>query len=224
MREWRAKAARITRGRHADQKRVLHDAQLSTLAERKAKEKRRAGISRERGDDRAVGKGSGARITPHRACMLGAFGVSALFLDSTWPTTIRSDRVRLRGRWIRWIYFPLLISHIALAAAIVPLALITIYRAVRGEFGRHRRLARWTFPVWLYVSVTGVMVYWLLYRAGPEATGVGGSAPPIRLRPMLATPGPTSPTGPAGSTRKSTTASASSPTRTARGSPSSPAT
>ena len=53
-----------------------------------------------------------------------------------------------------------------LAAAIVPLALVTIYRALRGEVARHRRLARWTLPVWLYVSVTGVMVYWLLYRGG----------------------------------------------------------
>ena len=83
------------------------------------------------------------------------------------PTTTRSDRDRSRGRdGIRWVYFPLLLSHIALAAAIVPLALVTIYRALRGDVARHRRLARWTLPVWLYVSVTGVMVYWLLYRVG----------------------------------------------------------
>jgi putative membrane protein len=107
------------------------------------------------------------RIRAHRACMVGAFGVSALFLVSyvAYHYSFGSRPFAGHG-WIRWIYFPLLISHIVLAAAIVPLALITIYRALRGEFARHRRLARWTFPVWLYVSVTGVMVYWLLYRSG----------------------------------------------------------
>jgi putative membrane protein len=107
------------------------------------------------------------RTGAHRACMLGAFGVSALFLVSyvTYHYSFGSRPFTGHG-WIRWVYFPLLISHIALAAAIVPLALITIYRAVRGEVGRHRRLARWTLPVWLYVSVTGVMVYWMLHRSG----------------------------------------------------------
>jgi putative membrane protein len=66
--------------------------------------------------------------------------------------------------WIRAVYFPLLISHIVLAAVIVPLALTTVYRALRGDFARHRRIARFTLPIWLYVSVTGVLVYWMLYR------------------------------------------------------------
>jgi putative membrane protein len=107
------------------------------------------------------------RVRAHRACMLGAFGVSALFLVSyvVYHATFGSRPFAGQG-WIRWIYFPLLISHIVLAAGIVPLALVTIYRAWQGEVGRHRLLARWALPVWLYVSVTGVMVYWLLYRAG----------------------------------------------------------
>ena len=107
------------------------------------------------------------KIRAHRACMLGAFGLSALFLVSyvTYHYSFGSRPFAGQG-WIRWVYFPLLISHIALAAGIVPLALVTIYRALRGEVARHRRLARWTLPVWLYVSVTGVMVYWLLYRGG----------------------------------------------------------
>src|SRR5207245_10576894 len=66
--------------------------------------------------------------------------------------------------WIRLIYYPMLLSHIVLAAAIVPLALTTVYRALQGNFARHVRIARWTLPIWLYVSVTGVLVYWMLYR------------------------------------------------------------
>jgi putative membrane protein len=107
------------------------------------------------------------RIQVHRACMLGAFGVSVLFLISYVAYHYAFGSRPFSGHgWIRWVYFPLLISHIALAAGIVPLALITIYRAWRGEVARHRRLARWTLPIWLYVSVTGVIVYWLLYRVG----------------------------------------------------------
>ena len=107
------------------------------------------------------------RIRAHRACMLGAFGLSLLFLVSyvAYHYSFGSRPFAGQG-WIRWVYFPLLLSHIALAAAIVPMALVTIYRALRGDVARHRRLARWTLPVWLYVSVTGVMVYWLLYRMG----------------------------------------------------------
>jgi putative membrane protein len=107
------------------------------------------------------------RIQVHRACMLGAFAVSALFLISyvVYHAAFGSRPFTGQG-WIRWIYFPLLVSHIALAACIVPLALLTIFRAWRGQVARHRRLARWTLPLWLYVSVSGVMVYWLLYRVG----------------------------------------------------------
>jgi putative membrane protein len=105
------------------------------------------------------------RVGAHRACMVSAFGVSVLFLLSYVAYHYGSGSRSFTGQgWIRLIYFPLLISHIVLAAAIVPLALVTIYRAWREEFVRHRRVARWTFPVWLYVSVTGVVVYWMLYR------------------------------------------------------------
>ena len=107
------------------------------------------------------------KIRAHRACMLGAFAVSVLFLVSyvAYHSSFGSRPFAGHG-WIRWVYFPLLISHIVLAAGIVPLALLTIYRACAVRSSRHRRLARWTLPVWLYVSVTGVLVYWLLYRVG----------------------------------------------------------
>jgi uncharacterized membrane protein YozB (DUF420 family) len=70
----------------------------------------------------------------------------------------------MRQGWIRPVYFTILVTHIILAAAIVPLALITLYRAWREDFGRHRRIARWTWPLWMYVSITGVVIYWMLYQ------------------------------------------------------------
>ena len=105
------------------------------------------------------------RVTAHKACMLSALVVSILFLVSyvTYHSLAGSRRFAGEG-WIRLVYFPLLVSHIVLAAAIVPLALTTVYRALQGNFARHVRIARWTLPVWLYVSVTGVLVYWMLYR------------------------------------------------------------
>lgn len=104
-------------------------------------------------------------VTAHRACMVSALAVSSLFLVSyvTYHSLAGSRPFGGQG-WIRLVYFPLLVSHIVLAAAIVPLALTTVYRAVRGDFARHVRIARWTLPLWLYVSVTGVLVYWMLYR------------------------------------------------------------
>ncbi|HEX6211675.1 MAG TPA: DUF420 domain-containing protein [Methylomirabilota bacterium] len=107
------------------------------------------------------------RIAAHRACMLGAFCVSVLFLISyvTYHALAGSRPFTGQG-WARWVYFPVLISHIVLAAAMVPFVLTTLYRALGGQFERHARLARLTLPVWLYVSVTGVLVYWLLYHLG----------------------------------------------------------
>ncbi len=104
------------------------------------------------------------RIPAHRACMLGAFCVSVLFLLSyvTYHALAGSRPFTGQG-WARSIYFPLLVTHIVLAAAMVPFVLTTLYRALGGEFARHARLARRTLPVWLYVSVTGVVVYWMLY-------------------------------------------------------------
>ena len=104
-------------------------------------------------------------VTAHKMCMVSALVVSTLFLVSyvTYHSLAGSRPFGGQG-WIRAVYFPLLISHIVLAAVIVPLALVTVYRALQGSFARHVRIARWTLPIWLYVSVTGVLVYWMLYR------------------------------------------------------------
>lgn len=104
------------------------------------------------------------RIAAHRTCMLAAFSVSALFLISyaTYHALAGSRAFGGQG-WARWVYFPMLVSHIVLAAAMVPFVLTTLYRALGGDFVRHARLARRTLPVWLYVSVTGVLVYCMLY-------------------------------------------------------------
>jgi putative membrane protein len=107
------------------------------------------------------------RIPLHRACMLGACAVSALFLISYVAYHYLAGSRPFAGQgWIRWAYFPILISHIILAAAMVPFVLTTVYRALSGNFVRHVRIARFTLPVWLYVSVTGVIVYVLLYHLG----------------------------------------------------------
>jgi putative membrane protein len=108
------------------------------------------------------------KIAAHRACMLGAFAVSTLFLVSYVVYHALAGSRPFAGQGaIRWLYFPLLLSHIVLAAAMVPFVLTTLYRALGGDFARHARLARKTAPVWLYVSVTGVVVYWMLYRLFP---------------------------------------------------------
>jgi uncharacterized membrane protein YozB (DUF420 family) len=110
------------------------------------------------------------RIAAHRACMLAAFGVACLFLASylTYHAQAGTTRFTAQG-WIRTLYFVLLTSHTVLAAAIVPLAIVTLRRGLRRDDGRHRRIARWTLPVWLYVSVTGVLVYAFLYHWYPPA-------------------------------------------------------
>jgi putative membrane protein len=104
-------------------------------------------------------------VAAHRACMLSAFGASTLFLVSYVVYHARAGSVPFAGQGlVRPVYFALLLSHIVLAAAIVPLALTTIHRAWTERFDRHRRLARWTLPIWLYVSVTGVVIYVMLYH------------------------------------------------------------
>ncbi len=104
------------------------------------------------------------RVAAHRFCMLSAFATSTLFLLSYLTYHFQVGSVPYEGQgWVRPLYFSILISHIILAAAIVPLALVTLVRAVRGKFERHKRIARCTLPIWLYVSVTGVIVYWMLY-------------------------------------------------------------
>lgn len=105
------------------------------------------------------------RIAVHRAFMISAFSVSVLFLISYVVYHANAGSTPFQGRgWMRPFYFAILISHVILAAAILPMALTTLARALRGDFPAHRRIARWTWPIWMYVSVTGVMVYALLYH------------------------------------------------------------
>jgi uncharacterized membrane protein YozB (DUF420 family) len=101
----------------------------------------------------------------HRACMLAALGCSALFLTSylVYHANVGSRPYTGTGL-LRAVYFFILITHVVLAAAIVPLVVVTVVRAWRGRFEAHRAIARWTLPLWLYVSVTGVVVYVMLYR------------------------------------------------------------
>jgi uncharacterized membrane protein YozB (DUF420 family) len=111
------------------------------------------------------------QITAHKRCMLAACTVSALFLVSylTYHYYVGSMPFRGRG-WVRPLYFALLISHTILAATIVPLAIVTLFRAWKADFRKHARLARWTLPIWLYVSVTGVIVYVMLYQLFPQTS------------------------------------------------------
>ena len=101
----------------------------------------------------------------HRLCMLAALTTSALFLTSYVIYHANAGSIPFTGQGaLRIIYFAILITHVILAATILPLALITLSRALAKRFDRHRAIARWTFPIWLYVSVTGVLVYVLLYQ------------------------------------------------------------
>jgi putative membrane protein len=107
-------------------------------------------------------------IGRHRRLMLTAAITSAVFLVSYLTYHARVGSVRFTGQGpVRTVYFTILISHTILAIAVLPLALRTLYLGLRRRDGQHRRIARWTFPVWLYVSVTGVVVYVMLYRLYP---------------------------------------------------------
>jgi uncharacterized membrane protein YozB (DUF420 family) len=103
--------------------------------------------------------------TLHKRCMLAALTTSALFLISyvTYHYNVGSKPFEGRGP-IRAVYFTILITHVLLAFSILPLALTTAARGLLSQFDRHVRVARWTLPIWLYVSVTGVIVYWMLYQ------------------------------------------------------------
>jgi len=105
------------------------------------------------------------RVKLHRACMISAVATSTLFLVSYLYYHAHVGSVRFPGQgWIRPVYFTLLLSHTTLAMMVVPLVVLSLIAALRGRFDRHRRIARWTFPIWLYVSVTGVVVYLMLYQ------------------------------------------------------------
>jgi len=105
------------------------------------------------------------RRQSHKRVMLAAFAVSVLFLVSYLVYHSQAGTVRFQKTGaIRTVYFSVLLSHTVLAAAVPVMAVITLARGLKGRYERHRAIARWTLPVWLYVSVTGVMVYWMLYR------------------------------------------------------------
>ena len=105
------------------------------------------------------------RVAAHRALMLSACGTSALFLVSylTYHASAGSRHFQGTG-WLRPVYFAILLSHTVLAAIVVPLVLLTLSRGLWNDVSRHVPLARWTLPLWLYVSVTGVVIYVMLYR------------------------------------------------------------
>ena len=105
------------------------------------------------------------RVRLHRNFQLSAFITSILFLVSYLTYHYFHGSTRFLGQGIvRWLYFTILLTHTILAIAVVPLVLITLARAARGDFERHRKIARWTLPIWLYVSITGVVVYLMLYH------------------------------------------------------------
>ncbi|MGE0863839.1 MAG: DUF420 domain-containing protein [Vicinamibacterales bacterium] len=105
------------------------------------------------------------RRQAHKWCMISALAVSAMFLTSyvIYHLNVGSVPFQKTG-WIRTVYFAVLIPHVILAAAIVPMILVTVSRALSNRFDKHKRIARWTLPLWLYVSVTGVIVYLMLYE------------------------------------------------------------
>lgn len=110
------------------------------------------------------------RLIAHRNCMIAAFSTSTIFLACylTYHLTVKTLTRFHDPAWFRPIYLALLATHTILAAAIVPLILITLNRALRERFDQHKRIARWTWPLWMYVSVTGVIIYLLLYRIFPQ--------------------------------------------------------
>ncbi len=102
----------------------------------------------------------GRNITAHRNTMLIAFGLSAIFLVSYVISKLNADPIPFGGEgWIRGLYFFVLISHILLSIPVLPLAMLAIYRGLAQEYARHRKIVRWAYPVWLYVAITGVLVY-----------------------------------------------------------------
>jgi len=109
-------------------------------------------------------------VIAHRTCQIAALIVSSLFLVSYLGYHYHHGSTRFLGTgFVRPLYFTILTSHTILAVVIVPLIFLTFYRAFRGDFARHRRIARVTLPLWLYVSVTGVIVYLMLYHFYPHA-------------------------------------------------------
>lgn len=109
------------------------------------------------------------RQIAHRNCMAGALITSAIFLTCYLIYHYNAGRTDFKNpQWFRPIYLFILLTHIVLAMAIVPMALTTVYLAIRKRFEAHKKVARWTWPIWMYVSVTGVAIYLLLYQIFPQ--------------------------------------------------------
>jgi putative membrane protein len=105
------------------------------------------------------------RVRQHRWCMIAAFVTSSIFLACYLVYHAQVGAVPFtRHGFVRPVYFTILITHVTLAAAVPPLAIVTLSRGLKARYPQHIRIARWTFPIWLYVSVTGVLVYVLLYQ------------------------------------------------------------
>jgi uncharacterized membrane protein YozB (DUF420 family) len=110
------------------------------------------------------------RMVAHRFCMIAAVVASSLFLGCYVFFHYEVGNILFLGRgWSRPVYFTILISHVTLAIVIVPLAIITLSRGLGARYAKHRAIARWTWPLWMYVSVTGVLVYFMLYRWFPHS-------------------------------------------------------
>jgi uncharacterized membrane protein YozB (DUF420 family) len=110
------------------------------------------------------------RQVAHRNCMIGAVVSSALFLTCYLIYHYNAGRTVFRDpEWFRPIYLLILLTHTILAVVIVPMVLMTLYRAARRQFEAHKRISRWTWPVWMYVSITGVLIYFLLYQIFPQS-------------------------------------------------------
>jgi uncharacterized membrane protein YozB (DUF420 family) len=110
------------------------------------------------------------KLAAHRACMIAAVVASALFLLCYLFFHYKVGNILFLGRgWARPVYFTILISHVTLAIVIVPLAIVTLTRGLKARYDKHRAIARWTWPLWMYVSVTGVIVYFMLYQWFPHS-------------------------------------------------------
>lgn len=110
------------------------------------------------------------RIVAHRVCMIAAVVASALFLACYLFFHYKVGNILFLGQgWARPVYFTILISHVTLAMVIVPMAIVTLTRGLGGRYPQHRAIARWTWPLWMYVSITGVLVYFMLYQWFPHS-------------------------------------------------------
>ena len=110
------------------------------------------------------------RMAAHRACMIGAVVASSLFLCCYLFFLFEVGNIRFLGEgWSRPVYFSILISHVTLAIVIVPMAIVTLTRGLKARYVTHRAIAKWTWPLWMYVSISGVFVYFMLYQWFPHS-------------------------------------------------------